>query len=435
MDGVSPPALDPPPARMHAASGGGWIASLRSRWSRYGGVVLAVAAGHALLTAVLRLTGAFDALVFAPDGPIDLLIRTDEVRRWFAGVTIYGDPASANYPPASYTLLWPLVGWLPERTTRALYAGSILASMATIAVVAVRASGARSIPERAFMSLFVLPLGATQITVWIGQLGLHVVACLLGATALLFGTGTTANGPRTGGRGTWPTDLAAAALIAASLVKPTLSVPVVAVILIVAWRWRPAVLAAVIYIGATLLAAAFQEHSAPGLVLMWLGRESVMNLPLGSVNTHLWLHWLGVEGSKLHASLLWLLAVAVWAWRYRHLDPWIVVGVAALVGRLWIHHRAFDDVLLVIPAIALFRIATIWGPRSSAVPLVGSLLLAAIYGLGHAPYAYLSGASPVLWLITEAGRTVAWAAALGFLLWHAHRFASGRRESHAPLAS
>lgn len=422
MGRTSPPSIDTS-AAIRSVDGNRWR-TIRMAWSRYGGAVLVLAAAHALVTAVLRLTGALDALILTPEGPIDLLIRMDEVRRWFGGVTIYGDPDSANYPPASYTLLWPLVGWLPERGARILFAVSMLASACAIAVVAVRASGAAKVPGRAFMALFILPLGSTQITVWIGQLGLHVTACLLGATALLFGTAGTAGAGRTDDRSTWGIDLAAAALLTASLVKPTLSVPAVAAILILTRRWRPAVLTGVMYTGATFLAAAFQESSTPSLIRMWLGRESVMNLPLGSVNTHLWLHWLGVEGSKIPASLAWLVATGAWAWRYRRTDPWIVVGVAALVGRLWIHHRAFDDVLLVIPAIALFRIAGARRDFHGVVPVLAGLLLVGIYGLGHAPWAWVSGESPVLWLIAEVGRTVVWTAAGGFLLWQGHHFAA-----------
>jgi hypothetical protein len=384
-------------------------------------MLLAVIAVHAAVTAALRWNGALEALVITPDAPVDLLIRMDEVRRWFSGVTIYNDSHSANYPPASYTLLWPLLGWLPELPTRVLYAVSIVASVAVIAAVAVRASGATTSPERAFAALFILPLGATQITIWIGQLGLHVTACLLGATVLLLDTAPRpAPGGQQGGTA-WMRDVAAAALLTFALVKPTLSAPMVVVVLLVVQRWRPALLTGALYLGLTLLAAAFQDASVVTLVEMWLGREPVMNLPLGSVNTHLWLHWLGVEGSLLPASLVWLLAAALWAWRYREADPWIVAGVAALVARLWIHHRAFDDVLLVIPAIALFRIAKASRAAPGLPAISAALLLAAVYGLGHAPWSWLSGQSRALWLTAEIGRTVVWLAAFGFLLQQAHR--------------
>jgi hypothetical protein len=64
---------------------------------------------------------------------------------------------------------------------------------------------------------------------------------------------------------------------------------------------------------------------------------------------------------------------------------------------------------------------------------LAALILAAVYGLGHAPYSWLSGERPVLWLVTEVGRTVAWLSALGFLLWPAHLLISRRGESYGPI--
>jgi hypothetical protein len=424
--------------------------TMTHRLLRAGGIVLGVVALHAAVTAVLRLHGALDALLFVPDAPIDLLIRTDEVLRWFRGVFIYTDAHSANYPPASYTLLWPVLGWLPESLTRMLFGLTLLVAVLAIALLGVRVSGARGWGGRAFIGLLVLPLGATQITVWIGQLGLHVVACLLGAGALLFGTRIRAVADLSDGsdarasegsnverptRANWTIDLSAAALLAVSLVKPTLSAPIVVAIWIAAGRWRPALLTTALYAGLTLIAAAFQDASPVHLMLAWLGREPIMNLPLGSVNTHLWLHWLGVGGSKLVASLLWLLALMLWTWRHRTVDPWLIVAVAALVGRLWIHHRAFDDVLLVVPAIVLFRIAAQSWAHAMPTAITASLLVALIYGFGHAPWSYLSGENHSKWLVTEVGRTIVWMATLIFLLVHARRQLSirGRRPATAAL--
>jgi hypothetical protein len=394
----------------------------RTSLATYGTALLWIVVAHAVVTAVLRLVVAFDALVVVPDAAIDLLIRHDEVRRWFAGEWIYGDTHSANYPPATYTLLWPLVGWLPEAPMRALYGLSTAASLAIIGALAVRASGADRLAEKAFMAVFILPLGTTQITVFIGQLGLHVTAALLAAAVILLDT--PAGGK---GRGTLAADGAAAALLTFALVKPTLAVPAVVAILILTGRARPALLVGALYLGATLLAAASQDRSLVTLVLDWLGREDIMNLGLGSVNTYLWLHWLGFEGSMLAVSLVVLGAFAAWAWRHRH-APFHVLGVGAIVSRLWIHHRAFDDVILVILAVALFRVAHEARGRGWP-PMVAALLLAGVYILGHAPYAYLSGERPALWLITEVGRTVAWLGALAFLLWHARQPAGRRPEA------
>jgi hypothetical protein len=50
-------------------------------------------------------------------------------------------------------------------------------------------------------------------------------------------------------------------------------------------------------------------------------------------------------------------ALGVWTYRYRHADRWVLVGVAALVARMWTYHRVYDDVLILLPELALFRIA------------------------------------------------------------------------------
>jgi hypothetical protein len=191
------------------------------------------------------------------------------------------------------------------------------------------------------------------------------------------------------------------------------------------------VLTGLLYLTTTLVAAAAQDASPLRLIVQWLGREDVMQLALGSVNTHLWLHWLGVEGSLLAASLLWLLGMGVWAWRQRRADPWLLVAFGALVGRLWIHHRAFDDVLLVIPLVVLCRVIVTGRTKDDAAQVAAGVLIALIYGLGHAPYAWLSGETRALWLITEAGRTCAWLAALGFLVWYAQRSAMGQGRARA----
>src|SRR4051812_321838 len=44
-------------------------------------------------------------------GAIDLRQRYAEVHHWFAGEPVYSQLKTAVYPPASYAILWPLVGW------------------------------------------------------------------------------------------------------------------------------------------------------------------------------------------------------------------------------------------------------------------------------------------------------------------------------------
>ena len=89
-------------------------------------------------------------------------------------------------------------------------------------------------------------------------------------------------------------------------------------------------------------------------------------------NLHVWLGMLGLREWILPASLLVWLVLGFWIHRQRDGDLWALLGVAAIVACFWTYHRWYDDVLLLLPMVALFRMAK----RGSAV--AGGLLGAAI---------------------------------------------------------
>ena len=94
----------------------------------------ALAWGLAALFAVLaivKLSDGFERLLLVDgDGAVDLKLRFDETRAWFAGYWLRG----AVYPPASQAILWPVVGWLPFDAVRGLWAALSLASQANAAI-------------------------------------------------------------------------------------------------------------------------------------------------------------------------------------------------------------------------------------------------------------------------------------------------------------
>jgi hypothetical protein len=47
-----------------------------------------------------------------PTGAIDLKILHRLVQLWFVGQPVYPELPGALYPPASYAMLWPFLGWL-----------------------------------------------------------------------------------------------------------------------------------------------------------------------------------------------------------------------------------------------------------------------------------------------------------------------------------
>src|SRR5438477_3855087 len=70
----------------------------------------------------------------SPAGAVDLRFRVDEVTRWFSGQPLYGEIASAVYPPASLLVLWPIVGWLPFAIVRWVWGAILCGSLAWLVI-------------------------------------------------------------------------------------------------------------------------------------------------------------------------------------------------------------------------------------------------------------------------------------------------------------
>jgi hypothetical protein len=170
------------PVSLHL---GNAAARLRFAWSRYGNRVLLLVAAWLAVTGYLRLRYAFYLLVVLEAG-YDLKARIAEAQHWFSGLRIYGVMEYAEYPPASYVMLWPLVGWTTRTAASWLWGALLAASIAALAWLCVRESGASTWQQRIFMAMLPLPLYATQMTAWFGQLSVQVTALLLTGLLLLY---------------------------------------------------------------------------------------------------------------------------------------------------------------------------------------------------------------------------------------------------------
>ena len=287
----------------------------------------------------------------------------------------------------------PGSGWLPLSAARWLWAAASAALLAWLGWLAVRLGaeqGAASGPgERAVLALLAAAMYASGAAIGNGQAILGVLAALLGAL-LLLQSGAS-----------WRHDLAAAALLTASLFKPTVTAPLLCVVLAAGRRLRPLALTAALYAGLTWLAASFQPEGLAALLQQWAepwrggGRRARREQPARLLGR------LGLEGALLPASLALLLALLGWCWWRRAADLWLLAGVAAIVARLWAYHRWYDDLLLWLPLVALWRLSAAaqdarW--RVAAGGLFGLTLLSTLapgghYLLGEAlRSAYLGGA-------------------------------------------
>jgi hypothetical protein len=300
-------------------------------------------------------------------------------------------------------MLWPFFGWPSVTPARWLWAVTTVASLCWLVYLVVRESKADTPQERAFMALVPLSMYATGATVGNGQLTIHLVLFLVLGLLLLYSQPLR-----------WQKELLGGVLFLWTLAKPTVSAPFFWIIIFN--RTRTAWLIALAYGGLTLFAASFQEASLPILLRDWL-----TNLGLGlrgESNLRAWLASLGLMEWALPAALLALAALGFWTYRHRHVDLWLLMGVSALVARVWTYHRWYDDLLVLLPMVALFRIAKEGTSEGSA--LLAGVLFAITWLAMLAPGGLYLFPSP--WnSVYTTGQVLVWFMVLVFLLDRARR--------------
>ena len=329
-------------------------------------------------------------------GAIDLHNRFAETRSWFRGENVYAIHHDAVYPPASYALLGIVFNRLRWQTVKILWYGLSLASVGALSWQLVRHSLAQSRLERVFVGLMPFAFYATGAALGNGQLVVFVLPLVLNAVLLLARPSLN----------TWDT-WRGALLMVFTLVSPTIAAPFFWLVIFVAPRIKPAVLVVAMYLGLTAFAVPFQigatipyrpkpvgktpaaaKASAPASKLMpapapeptpgevprpdavqtdgavqilktWSGRANrgayQGSLMGGYASVHDLLAALRLGRWNRPASLVILLLLGAWIFRNRQADLWLLLAVTAIVARIWTYHRWYDDLLLMVPLITLFR--------------------------------------------------------------------------------
>ncbi len=380
-----------------------------------GAVVIAGAA------AALRLWFALERLLF----PVhrfdagDLGMRWREVQAWFSGQPVYGRILTADYPPASYPVFWPFIGWVGFDHARWIWAALTLALLIWLTRLLVRGSLAPRGLARSIL-LFLPCIGyATYSTIVNGQASLMVVTCLTAGVLTL-----------AGGRG-WRRDVAGALLVLVSLIKPTLSIPVVWVAFLAPQRVRPAVLIVLGYIALTLLGAAFQPVGLIDLIHGWLDQRdqvAAVGLDLQAL-----LASSGLREYFLVALLAVVAATGWWVHRHRRVDVWLLLGATSIVAMLWSYHRPYDDVLMWLPTVALMRIAFRAPPGRERIAAGALACVLAVLALERLQLPWGRPTHGLRFTHVEAAvyalnnvRFAVWLAALAFLVREAHHASSPR---------
>jgi hypothetical protein len=328
-------------------------------------------------------------------GAVDLRFRHAEVARWFAGEPVYGALDTAVYPPATYPLLWPLLGWLDLPGARLLWAATGLAALAALCVLLSRASGAPTWRVRLPLAFLPPAFYATGVTLAAGQLLVHLLPALAAAVLLLSRSAPTAGQvtPSTpavipsaardlgGGKPSLRRDLAAAGLFLMALAKPNAAIPFTWLLLFLPRRLRPTLLAATGYLLLTFLALAFRPTALAEFFGAGLATARGVAAASGYGHLGVWLAAAGLERFLPVASLAVFLALGAWVARHRDADPWILLGVTALVARVWTYHQVTDDVMVLLPAAAAYRLVHRAPAPATRRRAAVAFALAAIAGL------------------------------------------------------
>jgi hypothetical protein len=386
------------------------IDAISNWWSAHRATLLLLACVVMGVFAALKLGDEFRRLLFEPshDGAIDTRNFHLLVRGWFDGQPLYEELTAAVHPPATYVILWPFVGWLELTPARWLWALTSLVALGALVYLIVRESRADTRLEYLFVALLALSMNATGVTIGNGQTILHILPALLFGLLLL---------NRSSGRR--QVSLLAAGLLLFTLLKPNISAPFLWIALFAGGGLLTVVFVVSGYMALTILALPFQESAPLVLAQGWAARAAALANRGGYANVDRWLAYLGLQEWMLWASLLVFVALGLWIYRYRKGDLWIMLGVTAIIARLWTYHRVYDDVLILLPMVALFRITKREGSSEHTGIAAGLLLAVSVLAmlaparLEHFPWP---------WSLTfTGGHTLIWLAVLGFLLYQAQR--------------
>jgi hypothetical protein len=173
-----------------------------------------------------------------------------------------------------------------------------------------------------------------------------------------------------------------------------------------------------VYALLTLFALSFPTQELSIVFQDWQARTSALALNEGSTNLHRLLSRWNLGGWIFPASCLVFALHGWWVYRHRRVDPWLLMGVTAVVARFWTYHRQYDDLLIVLPAITLFRLAK-KTPRDGA-DVAAALLFSVIVAGSLVPLSILS--KQLVWGINLSGVLARiWVVMLAFLLWESQR--------------
>lgn len=376
---------------------------IQSTWARYSSEILCLAIGLTLLSVVLRLFPESHRLLFsnASTGAVDLRLRHGEIRGWFSGLPVYTGRLHSGYPPASYVLLFPFLGWLSESAARWWWGLLTVVELSLLSVLCIRFTKTTVRAEQLLMVLTFFSAYPITLTLGNGQLGIHMFT-LFWCAMILFMRGTT-----------WRTDLPASVLMLFAATKPNFSAPLFWIVLFALGRLRPMLLVASGYVLLTVFALGFQTQPVLQLLHDFSRISADVIGTKGGAHIAVWMRFLGLSEWTSIASLGLILALGCWIFANRRANTWILLGISALVARIWTYHQPYDDLLILFAMLPLLH----WlreDPTTGNLKVLGGCLLGTAWLFLFIPARTVDFAFP--WnLPYEIGLPLIWVAMMLFL--------------------
>jgi len=358
--------------------------------------------------AVSRLAYQLWRLLLDPDwnGAIDLRIMYESVSLWFKGAEL----REIIHLPATYAIIWPLTGWLSFESARWLWAILYIVSIVWLLYIVIREIGVEEKREILFTVLFILAIYPTGITIGNGQMIVFLLPAAL--TAVLW--------ERKEARGLGR-DIALSLLFLVSSLKVTVTAPIILISLITQRAYRPLAIAACGYLILTYVAISYRDAGLVETLRIWSHDSPIAALRGGYANLHFWLGSLGLTQMFFPSSFVLIAAFSIWLYKFRKIDIWIQLGVAAIVARIWTYHRLYDDLLIIIPMITIFKIAREGRLSENESLAADFLLLISCLGL-LSPGSFLQLPFP-LGTPFRTGHALIWISMLVFLVYFSYKAA------------
>ena len=361
---------------------------------------------------------------------VDLHLRHGECQEWFEGVSIYATRVDAVYPPATYVMLWPLLGWLEWPAVRVFWCLVTLLSIVWMCRLAVT-YGEVTEPRRRRL-LWLMPLACYPVgaTVGNGQISILVVACLFAGLMLLARE-----------RPSWRRDLTIAVLMLGALMKPSVSAFFFWILVFAPGGLRAACLVGTGYVALTYAASLAQDSGPIELMDAWLERAragmlwgssrgggAIVNgtdgLEITGINLASILSVAGSQALTLPVTVAALALLGAWILWRRRARLLSLLGVTAIVARFSVYHGWYDDVLMLIPLVALIAWAR-GGASARSRAMAGWLSLG--FGLSLLAPGGIYSLPRALANAYAIGQSVCWLAGLVFLAWTARSPVRDRR--------